>query len=284
MTRNEAEIAATIKQLQPKLVRVAYRMLGSVHDAQDVVQDALIRWVSVERNDVRDPEAFMHRAVTRLCLDKLRSVQRERKNYEGIWLPDPIVDDEDDEDVTLPLMLALERLSPLERASFLLHNVFGLPFEEVSSILQREITACRQLAARARTHIREARPRFQIEKRRAFEIAEAFYDASRTGNLTALGAPLAADVTLRADGGGKRPTVLEPIIGFEPVMQFFATLARSISKDLSKLVRLGFVNGLPGFVSHESDGEYSTTALDLNEGRIAAIYVVRNPDKLRHLH
>ena len=276
--------AGAIDRLRPKLVRVAYRMLGSVHDAQDMVQEAFIRWVSADRSEVRDPEAFLHRTVTRLCLDKLRSAQRERKTYEGIWLPEPTIDDEAEDDITLPLMIALERLSPLERASFLLHDIFGIPFEEVSSILQREIAACRQLAARARSHIREARPRFQIEKQRALEIAQAFYDASRNGDLGALRSLLAADVSIYADGGGKRPTALEPIVGFDAAMNFYAMLANAISRETSKLVRVSFVNGLPGFVSRETDGEFSTTALDIHEGRITAIYVVRNPDKLRHLH
>jgi len=181
-------------------------------------------------------------------------------------------------------MLALERLSPLERAAFLLHDVFGLGFEEIAATIQRDPTACRQLAARARTHVREARPRFQVEKKRGLELAEAFFAASRSGDMKALGAMLAADVSVHADGGGKRPAAMEPVLGFDAVMKLQEHLAALFHKNESKLVRFGFVNGLPGFITLEADGEFSTTALDIEDGKIAAIYVVRNPDKLRHLH
>ncbi len=145
-----------------------------------------------------------------------------------------------EEDVTLPLMLALERLSPLERAAFLLHDVFGLGFEEVAATIQRDAATCRQLAARARTHVREARPRFQVEKQRSLELAEAFFAASRSGDMKALGAMLAADVSVHADGGGKRPAALEPVIGFDAVMKVHEFLAAHFRENGSKLVRAGF--------------------------------------------
>jgi RNA polymerase sigma-70 factor (ECF subfamily) len=198
------------------------------------------------------------------------------------WLPDPIVEEQEVEDVTLPLMLALERLSPLERAVFLLHDVFGLEFEEVATTIQREPAACRQLAARAREHVRQARPRFQVEKQRGLALANAFFTASRSGDMKALGAMLAADVSLHADGGGKRPALTQPVLGFDAVMKLFERLA-ALFLD-TKLVRAGFVNGLPGFITLEADGELQTTALEIEDGKITAIYVVRNPDKLRHLH
>ncbi len=278
------DAAAIFKLLHPTLVRVAYRMLGSVHDAQDVVQEAFIRWMAIDRSEVREPEAFMRRTVTRLCLDQLKSARRRREMYLGPWLPDPLVEEEGTEDIALPLMLALERLTPLERAAFLLHDVFGLAFEEVASTIERDIAACRQLAARARAHVREARPRFQIEKKRGLEIALAFYAASRSGDLTALGEMLAADVSVYADGGGKRPAALEPVIGFNAVMELQARLAALFGVNESRLVRVAFINGLPGFITREADGEFSTTALDIVNGKVAAIYVVRNPDKLKHLH
>jgi RNA polymerase sigma-70 factor (ECF subfamily) len=181
-------------------------------------------------------------------------------------------------------MLALERLSPLERAAFLLHVVFGLGFDEVAATLQRDAAACRQLAARARSHVREARPRFQVEKQRGLEIAEAFFAASRSGDMKALGAMLTADVSVHADGGGKRPAAPAPIFGFDAVMKASEALAGIFRTNPSTLVRACFVNGLPGFVTLEADGELATTALEIEDGKIAAIYVVRNPDKLRHLH
>jgi RNA polymerase sigma-70 factor (ECF subfamily) len=255
-----------------------------VADAEDVLQEAFIRWMGADRSEVREPEAFLRRTVTRLCLDQLKSARRQRETYVGPWLPDPVLEEEGEADVTLPLMLALERLSPLERAAFLLHDVFGLEFEEVAATIKRDAAACRQLAARARTHVREARPRFQVEKQRGLELAGAFFTASRSGDMKALGAMLAADVSVHADGGGKRPAAVQPIFGFDAVMKVHEFLADLFRKGGSKLVRAGFINGLPGFVTLEADGELQTTALDIENGKVAAIYVVRNPDKLRHLH
>jgi RNA polymerase sigma-70 factor, ECF subfamily len=279
-----ADAAAAFDPLRPRLMRVAYRMLGSVADAEDVLQEAFIRWMKADRDEVHEPEAYLRRTVARLCLDQLKSARRRRETYIGPWLPEPVVEEEEDDDVTLPLMLALERLSPLERAAFLLHDVFGLEFEEVAATVQRDAAACRQLAARARSHVREARPRFHVDKRRGLELAQAFFTASRSGDMKALSAMLAADVSVHADGGGKRPAAPAPIFGFDAVMQAHRTLAEIFRNNASKLVRTGFINGLPGFVTLEADGELQTTALDIEDGKIAAIYVVRNPDKLKHLH
>ncbi|HWB45140.1 MAG TPA: sigma-70 family RNA polymerase sigma factor [Hyphomicrobiaceae bacterium] len=278
------DAAASFDPLRPRLMRVAYRMLGSVADAEDMVQEAFIRWMSTDRAAVREPEAFLRRTVTRLCLDQLKSARSRREAYVGPWLPEPVVEDEEPDDVTLPLMLALERLSPLERAAFLLHDVFGLEFEEVAETIERDAAACRQLAARARAHVREARPRFRIERQHGLELAEAFYAASRGGDVKALGAMLAADVSVHADGGGKRPAALRVITGHEDVMKVHAALIARGVMGGSTLLRFALVNGLPGFVTREADGELQTTALDIEDGKIAAIYVVRNPDKLRHLH
>jgi RNA polymerase sigma-70 factor (ECF subfamily) len=281
----QRDAADSFDPLRPRLVRVAYRMLGSVADAEDVVQDAFLRWMGTDRALVREPEAFLRRTVTRLCLDQLKSARRQRESYVGPWLPDPVVGEEEvEEDVTLPLMLALERLSPLERAAFLLHDVFGVGFEEVALTIHRDAAACRQLAARARSHVREARPRFQIEQERGLEIAQAFFTASRSGDMTKLGAMLAADVSMHSDGGGKRPAALRPVLGWKQVIQLHKALAVMFGKYGSALVRTVMVNGLPGFITREADGELQTTALDIEDGQVRAIYVTRNPDKLRHLH
>ena len=276
---------AAFDPLRPSLVRIAYRMLSSVADAEDVVQDAFLRWLDVDRNTVREPAAFLRRVVTRLCLDRLKSVRRERETYVGTWLPEPVVETNEDvaDDVTLPLLMALDRLSPLERAAFLLHDVFGLDFEEVAATIGREPAACRQLASRARAHVRADRPRYPVPKERGLEIAEAFFAASRNGEMNRLRALLAADVTVYADGGGKASAHGAPVAGLDDVMRLFATFAAVFAEGRSRLVRYGFINGLPGFITIERGDILQTTALEIEDGRVVAVYVVRNPDKLRHV-
>ena len=271
--------------LRPRLIRIAYRMLGSVADAEDVVQEAFLRWMDVDRDAVREPEAYLRRVVTRLCLDHLKSARHRRETYVGPWLPEPVVETAEDEvdDITLPLMLALERLSPLERAAFLLHDVCGASFEEVAETIGREPAACRQLASRARSHVRAARPRFPLPKEHGLQIAAAFFAATRGGDIQQLRSLLAADVTAYADGGGKTPASIEPIVGFDNVIALHASLARLFAEKRSRLVRYGFINGLPGCVTIEQDDILQTTALQIEAGKITAIYVMRNPDKLRHL-
>ncbi|MBN9507330.1 MAG: sigma-70 family RNA polymerase sigma factor [Altererythrobacter sp.] len=281
-----SEAAAQFDALRPRLMRVAYRMLGSVCDAEDVVQDAWLRWQATDRGAVRVPEAFLRRVVTRLCLDQLKSAKVRREQYAGPWLPDPLLaeaEEDEAEDVTLPLMLALERLSPLERAAFLLHDVFGESFEAIADSLGREPAACRQLAARAREHVRAEKPRFPVDRAHGMEIAEAFYTATREGQTARLGAILAEDVRLHSDGGGKRPAAARVMRGASEVTRTFAAIARLSRGRPGELIRYAYVNGLPGFVTREADGVLQTSALLIEDGRIKAIYVMRNPDKLRHL-
>jgi RNA polymerase sigma-70 factor, ECF subfamily len=279
------DAAAAFDLLRPSLIRIAYRMLGSVADAEDIVQDTFLRWLDVDRDAVREPAAFLRRVVTRLCLDRLKSVRRERETYVGSWLPEPVVESGEAEldDVTLPLLMALERLSPLERAAFLLHDVFDLDFEEVAATIGREPAACRQLASRARAHVRADRPRYPVRHERGFEIAEAFFAVSRDGDMARLRTLLAADITVYADGGGKVSAHAAPVAGLDDVMQLFATFASMFAESRSRLVRYGFINGLPGFVTIERGDILQTTALEIADGRVVAVYVVRNPDKLRHM-
>jgi RNA polymerase sigma-70 factor (ECF subfamily) len=279
------DAAAVFDPLRQRLVRVAYRMLGSIADAEDVLQDAFLRWLDVDRDAVCEPEAFLRRVVTRLCLDRLKSVRRGRETYVGPWLPEPVVESAEDEidDVTLPLLMALERLSPLERAAFLLHDVFGLGFEEVAAMIGREPATCRQLASRARGHVRADRPRYPVPRERGLEIAEAFFAASRDGDMEHLRALLTADVTLYADGGGKVPARKAPAAGLADVIRMFATFASVYAVSRSRLVRYGFINGLPGFITIERGDILQTTALEIAHGCVVAIYVMRNPDKLRHM-
>jgi RNA polymerase sigma-70 factor (ECF subfamily) len=278
-----SDAAASFDALRPRLMRVAYRMLGSVADAEDVVQDAWLRWADTDRDAVRVPEAFLRRVVTRLCLDQLKSARVRREEYIGPWLPEPVVEAEEVEDVTLPLMLALERLSPLERAAFLLHDVFGESFDDVADSLGRDAAACRQLAARAREHVRAEKPRYPVERQHGLDIARAFAVASRGGEIGQLGAMLAEDVSLYSDGGGKRPAVARVMLGRSEVTRTFAAIGRLTRGHNGEVLRFAWINGLPGFVTREGDGVLQTTALLVEEGRIKAIYVMPNPVKLRHL-
>ena len=265
------------------LLRTAYRMLGSLADAEDVIQDAWLRWADVDQNEIREPAAYLRRTVARLCLDVLKSVRANREEYVGPWLPDPIIQDEPVEDVTLPLLLALERLSPLERAAFLLHDVFGESFDDIAETLGRDSAACRQLASRARQNLRADKPRYSVSREEGLTIASAFFAASRSGDVDTLGKLLAKDASYRADGGGKRSALPRVITGADEVADLLGAIASIyLASAPTKLVSYSFINGLPGFVSEEADG-LQTTALLIEEGRIKAIYVMRNPDKLHHL-
>jgi RNA polymerase sigma-70 factor (ECF subfamily) len=276
------DTVATFDAHRPALLRVAYRMLGSIADAEDVLQEAWLRWAETDKAAVRVPAAFLRRVVTRLCLDHLKSARVRHEDYSGPWLPEPVVEPEPVEDVTLPLMLALERLSPLERAAFLLHDVFGESFEDIAQSLGRDTAACRQLASRAREHVRSERPRFPVDRDHGLEIAAAFFTASRDGKLEQLSALLAKDISLHSDGGGKRPAVGRVLQGLRDVGRAFHTFFR-LRQGEPELVRYAFVNGLPGFVTREPDGVLQTTALLIEKEQVKAIYVMRNPDKLRHL-
>lgn len=198
-------VAGAFEQHRSRLKRIAYRMLGSVAEAEDVVQDAFLRWHRADREHVRDPGAFLARTVARLSLDVLKSARVKREAYVGAWLPEPILvaEEEPAEDVTFVLMMALERLSPLERAAFLLHDVFGMDFPAVAEAIGRDEPACRQLASRARRHVREARPRYAVDRQRGLAIAGAFLVASRSGDTAQLKELLAADVVVLSDGGGQ---------------------------------------------------------------------------------
>ncbi|MXQ14561.1 sigma-70 family RNA polymerase sigma factor [Microvirga makkahensis] len=279
-------VADQFQPFRPGLIRLAYRMLGSMAEAEDVVQEAYIRWHQTDRSAIRQPAAFLSRTVTRLCLDILKSARHRRETYVGPWLPEPILEpetDEEGEDLSLTLMMALERLSPLERAAFLLHDVFGLGFDEVAATLDREPAACRQLAARARRNVRAARPRYTIAPDEGRRMADAFASASRSGDLTALRALLSDNVVAYTDGGGTRNAALNPLFGFRRVSGLFLGVARKTNFQTPPVLYRGLINGLPGFVTLEQDGLPQTTALDIQDGRIVGIYVVRNPEKLRHL-
>ena len=284
MPRPEGRLADFEAQ-RPRLLRLAYRMLGSLTEAEDIVQDAWLRWSRADEA-VDAPAAYLTRIVTRLCLDHMRSARVRRETYVGTWLPEPLLGatDPDEEaaadDITLSLMLALERLSPLERAAFLLHDVFGMGLNDIAGTLDREPAAVRQLAARARKHVHAGRPRYSVEPAEADRLARAFFAASRDGDTAALSAMLAEDVVIRSDGGGRVLAFLNPIQGLARVQRLFAGLARKYPEP-PRLLRTLVIDGLPGYVSLDGGGHLQTNAFEIRDGRIAAIYIVRNPDKLR---
>lgn len=278
--------SAVFEAQRPRLLRLAYRMLGSLAEAEDVVQDAWLRWSRVEES-VDQPSAYLTRIVTRLCLDEMRSARVRRETYVGAWLPDPLVGSTEDgedqaDDITLTLMLALERLSPLERAAFLLHDVFGVALADVAGTLDRDAAAVRQLASRARRHVQEAKPRYTVEQAEAERITQAFFAAARDGDVAGLRSMLAENVVLYADGGGKVLAFHNPIRGLARMLRLFSGLARKHAFR-PELLRTTTIDGLPGYVSIDRGEKLQTTALEIRDGRIAAIYITRNPDKLRHV-
>jgi len=283
-----SELAA-FEAERPRLARLAYRMLGSVAEAEDAVQDAWLRWRDAGAETIDDPAAWLVRATTRLCIDRLRASKRRREAYRGPWLPEPLIEDiavdplERAEEVSVAFLLALERLSPLERAVFLLHDVFDTDYAAIAETLDRSEAACRQLAARARSHLREARPRFPVSQDEAARLALAFMDAARRNDLTALKDLLAEDAVLITDGGGKRKAALRPLVGRDDVIALIGGLVWRGSIPMAGQMRLARINGEFGVVL-QADGEVLTIAFEPGkDGKLAAIYVVRNPDKLGHV-
>ena len=277
--------AAAFEAERSRLVRLAYRMTGSLAEAEDVVQDAWLRWARAD--GVEAPAAWLTRVVTRLCLDHLKSARVRREIYVGAWLPEPLLETAEPEDVaddlTVTLMLALERLSPLERAAFLLHDVFDVALPEVAATLDRDPAAVRQLASRARRHVADARPRYPVDADEAARIAGAFFVAARDGDAGVLSALLAENVAIHSDGGGRVPAFRNVIRGLDRSVRLFAGLRRKYRDAPVELIRFVKIDGLPGYVSRERGGVLQTTALDIRDGRIAAIYIVRNPDKLTRI-
>lgn len=270
---------------RPRLIRLAYRMLGSWAEAEDTVQDAWLRW-SGAADRIDAPAAWLTRTVTRLCLDTLKSARARRETYIGPWLPEPFVDGPEDgvgEDAGLLLMLALERLSPLERAAFLLHDIFDTPLAQIAETLQRDAATVRQLAVRARRNVQAERRRFPVPREEGERLTGAFFAASRSGDLAALQRLLAEGAVLVSDGGGKVMAFRNPILGAARILRMFAAQHGKNAMAQSRLLQPLRIDGLPGFVSIEAGGLLQTTALSIEDGRIAALYIMRNPDKLARL-
>ncbi|HET6934952.1 MAG TPA: RNA polymerase sigma factor SigJ [Candidatus Angelobacter sp.] len=295
--------AASFEPYRRRLLGLAYRMLGSMADAEDAVQETYLRWHGTARDRVSEPRAFLMTTTTRICLDMLTSARARREEYVGPWLPEPIFDTaaltpdsrtELAEDLSIALLLTLDRLSPLERAAFLLHDIFDFSFSEVATALERSEAGCRQLAARARANVRAARPRGVtgpptssggVDAKHA-QLMAAFTAATQSGDLNALTQLLASDVRVITDGGGKVRAALNAIEGADRVAQFLVDVTRKRPgawwRDDFKL-RFAMINGLPGIVVDAPEGPVQTSAFEIEGDVIRALYVVRNPEKLRHL-
>ncbi|MFY2822676.1 sigma-70 family RNA polymerase sigma factor [Ruegeria sp. MALMAid1280] len=273
--------------LRPRLFAVAYRMLGTVSDAEDIVQDCFLRWRQAQQDQVRDAKGFLIRVATNLCLDRLRAAKKLRENYPGEWLPEPILTDDPserlDHDVSVALLLALERLTPLERAAYLLRDVFDTDYSEVAEVLRRSPAACRKLVARARVHVQKTQSRSTVSQTEGMAITLAFFRAARTGDTDSLSRLLAEGAQVTTDGGGKVIAARRAIFGREKLVRFFAGIARKQGGALPDVWRFCLINGLPAILSLEPiDGLVQATVLEIEHGRVCQVYIIRNPDKTAH--
>ncbi|WP_407652761.1 RNA polymerase sigma-70 factor [Amycolatopsis cynarae] len=277
---------------RPLLFSVAYRVLGTAADAEDAVQDAWIKWSAADRSQVADPKAYLTRIVSNLALERLRSTRHKRETYVGPWLPEPILTSADSaesvvdaESVSMAMLVVLETLSPLERAVFVLKEVFGFSHAEIAEAVERSEAAVRQAAHRAREHVRARRPRFTVDRSRQREVTERFFAATTSGDVNALMELLSPDVTLWTDGGGKVRQATRPVVGAATVADWFAAIGTVAYQGIEPADRhagLAEINGGPGIVFSAPDRVIATLTFDFDaDGRITAIHNVANPDKLR---
>ncbi|MET9773122.1 RNA polymerase sigma-70 factor [Streptomyces sp. NPDC006367] len=278
---------------RPVLLGVAYRMLGRLADAEDVVQEAWLRWSRAERSEVREPRAYLVRVTTRLAVDRLRQIKARGETYVGPWLPEPYATDFGDavpdtaeravlaDSVSLAVLVVLESLSPLERAVFVLREAFGYPYAEIAAMLERGEAAVRQLAGRARRHVEERRPRYDVDPAQRRDLTERFLAAAADGDLAGLMALLAPDVRLVGDSGGKSRAPLRVLESSDKVARFLVGIARKGLPDVG--FRILELNGGPALLVLSAGKPDSVIQLDVADGRVQSVYIVRNPDKLRSL-
>jgi RNA polymerase sigma-70 factor, ECF subfamily len=285
----------TMPALRPLLFSIAYRMLGSVSDAEDVVQEAWIRYQRTldEGTEIGSPKAYLSAVVTRLAIDQLRSARARRESYVGQWLPEPLLTDGGDDDpaahaeradsLSMAFLLVLERLSPVERAVFLLHDVFDYGYPDIASIVGKTETNCRQLAARARRHLTANRPRFDSTQRDRNELAARFFAAVADGEIDPLIEMLAHDVVVYGDGGGKAPQWMSPIAGHVRVARLLAGTGR-VMREFGARFEPREINGQPGALVLDPEGRLTNVfVLDIAGGVVQTVRSVINPDKLRHI-
>lgn len=282
----------TFDALRPRLMGLAYRMTGTMADAEDIVQEAWLRWHRVHAHDVERPDAYLFRVVSRLCVDCARSAQVRREIYVGPWLPEPVVDHaalgldteppdaaELANDISVALLLVLDRLSPVERAVFLLHDVFDYTFAEIAPMVERTPATCRKLGSRARQRVRADYPTGPLPRAAANDFVVRFLQILQSGDVAAIAQTLAEDARLVADGGGKVYAALNPIDGRDHIMRFFTGLIRKFGAPRS--VVLAWLNGRPALVFQEPEGAFQAWSIDWTRaGQARTIHLVRNPDKL----
>ena len=276
---------ATFEAHRPLLFSIAYRMLGSASEAEDVVQDAWLRARQDEHADVRSPRAYLTTIVTRLCIDHLRSAERTRMEYPGPWLPEPLAEPNQESvelasSLTTAFLVLLEQLTPTERAVFLLREVFELDFDEIATNVGKSEANTRQILARARGRVRDPRPRFTVPPGQSEEIVRRFRHACATGNVEELMAVLHPDAQLVADGGGKVTAATRPVLGADRIARFLLGYAGKAHWTESNFALVA-VNGAPGLLMRHPRSGIGTYSFDIEDGRIRTIFVVRNPDKLR---
>lgn len=277
----------TFEELRPALSRLAYRMLGSLPDVDDVLQEAYLRWSRAPRDEVRTPQAWLNTTVTRLCIDRRRLIDARKETYVGPWLPEPIVEMEAPaadaqaeavESVSLAMMVVLESLTPVERAAYLLRRAFDYSYAEIAAMLEKSEANCRQLVSRAEERVRQRKPRYDATRAEAERITGAFVAACSSGDLDGLVSLLASDAVVYSDGGGKATAALAPIVGADRVSRFFMGIMRK-SPELQRFQFVN-VNGMPGLMASAEGGVANVMTFEIVDGRIAKCFIIRNPDKL----
>jgi RNA polymerase sigma-70 factor, ECF subfamily len=282
---------ATFDQYRSLLFSIAYRMLGSVADAEDMLQETFLRWQQSAEDKIRSPRAFLVTIVSRLCINHLQSARVQREEYVGQWLPEPIVTDPSsdpfgivkvDESLSMAFLVLLERLTPMERAVFLLREIFEYEYSEVAAVLGQSEVNCRQILRRARQHVSTMRPRFEVSERKQNDLLQRFLEAVGNADMEGVVALLAKDVVLHSDGGGKAVAVPNAVRGAGKVARgILGSLKRLVPKNLVR--RLARINGEPGLVNYLNGKPHSVLTVDVAGGRIRTIYILTNPEKLAHL-
>lgn len=284
----EGDRLEAFDEARPLLFSIAYRMLGSVADAEDVVQEAFLRWQKADAEDVRSPKAYLSTVTTRLAIDHLRSARVAREEYVGPWLPEPIATDPESdpaghvamaESLSIAFLVLLERLSATERAVFLLREVFNYEYDEIARIVGKSEANCRQVLKRAREHVAEHRARFEASTEQRERLLHLFAKASGEGDMQGLLSVLAEDVVLQTDGGGRVQAAINPIYGADRVARFFLGILSKLAPESARL-RFTDINGQPGFLLYVDGTLDSAFTCDVAGDRIQNIYIVRNPEKL----